>query len=454
MEGYSERARVEFDAALDVLFSVPEGTPDRAAAEHRFEELIRLIHRYDVENLGSGQVVNAPIYVESPLPRILDLSFPVDPGLKTRTLEQVRASKSQLPLTVNDAVLTYINYFTSPRGQRVLLYGLKRAGRYRAMIQRVLDEEGVPQELIHLAQAESAFMPTAVSRKRATGMWQFVQWRGNQYGLTQSKYHDYRLEPERATRAAARHLRDLYDQFGDWYLAMAAYNCGPGCVDRAVQRTGHADFWQLRNRGVLPRETANYVPAILAMAIVCKNLPAYGLAEPDADPELEYDIVAIAAETNLALIADAADRPVADIRELNPYLLRAIAPAGSEVKVPRGSGSLVLAALDGIPAEKRLAWRLHRIENGDTLAGIAKRYSTAANSIVAANDQLDAAFFAAPVAGEMILIPASFKAEPAAKLKPYSRSRSKTHAVRARTSNKRPPVRMASAGSRSRTVSR
>lgn len=454
IEGRADRARGEFDSALSALFNVPEGTPDRAAAERRFEELIRLIHRYDVENLGSGQPVNSPIYVESPLPQILGLSFPVNPGLKTRTLEQVRGSKSQLPLTVNDAVLTYINYFTSTKGQRVLLYGLKRAGRYRPMIQRVLDEEGVPQELIHLAQAESAFMPTAVSRKSATGMWQFVQWRGNQYGLTQSKYYDYRLEPEKATRAAARHLRDLFDQFGDWYLAMAAYNCGPGCVDRAVQRTGYADFWQLRSRGVLPRETANYVPAILAMAIVCKDLSAYGIPEPDPDPELEYDVVTITADTNLALVADAADRPVADIRELNPFLLKGVAPAGSEIKVPKGAGSRVLAALDGIPAANRLAWRLHRIERGDTLAAIAKRYSTAANSIMAANDQLNADFFAAPVAGEMILIPASLRPEPAPRLTSRSGSRSKVQTVRTNSRTRRAAVKIASAGTHSRTVNR
>src|SRR5437764_9724710 len=132
------------------------------------------------------------------------------------------------------------------------------------MIRRIFDQEGVPQELIHLAQAESGFLARAKSRKAAVGMWQFLAWRGREYGLDQTAYSDDRLDPEKATQAAARHLHDLYNEFGDWYLAMAAYNCGPGCVERAVQRTGYADFWELRAHNALPRETQNYVPLILA----------------------------------------------------------------------------------------------------------------------------------------------------------------------------------------------
>ena len=142
------------------------------------------------------------------------------------------------------------------------------------MIQRVLDEEGVPQELIHLAQAESGFIPRAVSRKAAGGMWQFLAWRGQQYGLMQTKYTDDRMDPEMATRAAAHHLHDLYNEFGDWYLAIAAYNCGPGNVEKAVERTGYADFWELRSHGLLPAETTNYVPIILAMTIIEETRPS------------------------------------------------------------------------------------------------------------------------------------------------------------------------------------
>src|SRR5262249_5165255 len=164
-------------------------------------------------------------------------------------------------------------------------------------------EEGIPPELIHLAQAESGFFPRAVSHKAATGMWQFVQFRGRQYGLMQTPYSDDRLDPEKATRSAARHLRDLFEKFGDWYLAIAAYHCGPGCVERAVERTGYADFWELRSRRTIPIETTNYVPIILAMTIMAKNAKEYGLDGVVPDPPLEYDVAGIAPAPHPAPVA-------------------------------------------------------------------------------------------------------------------------------------------------------
>ena len=175
------------------------------------------------------------------------------------------------------------------------LPGFQRAGQYKAMIQRVLAEEGVPQELIYLAQAESGFLPRAVSYAAAGGMWQFIQSRGNQYGLEQTAYSDDRYDPEKATRAAARHLNDLYAEFGDWYLAIGAYNCGPGGIERAIERTGYADFWELRARGALPAETKNYVPIILAMTIMGKNAKEYGLDDVTPESPVEYDTVEMSA---------------------------------------------------------------------------------------------------------------------------------------------------------------
>jgi membrane-bound lytic murein transglycosylase D len=405
-EGKPDEARREFDLALGALLDLPEELPDRALVERKAEELARSIHRYDLESLGAGLSPDEVSFPTSPLAEILDLTFPIDPRLKGRTLAEVQAAQSQLPLVVNDAVLSYINYFTSARGQRTLLNGLKRAGRYREMISRILAEEGVPQEMIHLAQAESGFMPRALSPKAAAGMWQFIRKTGQDYGLQQGAQHDDRLDPERATRAAARHLRDLYNLTGDWYLAMAAYNCGPYCVERAAQRTGYADFWELHRRNAIPRETRNYVPAILAMAIVSRNLSAYGLAELDPESPLKYDTIHVSAATNLGLIADAADVPVTDIRELNPALIKSVAPAGYDVRVPVGQSRTVLAAIEAVPEDKRAAWRLHRVSSGDTLASIAKQYSTAANSILAAN-QVDSSYFEAPEDGELLLIPAA-----------------------------------------------
>jgi membrane-bound lytic murein transglycosylase D len=317
----------------------------------------------------------------------------------------LQATVSQLPLQMTDAVLSYINYFSSERGRRSLVFGLKRAGRYKPLIQRILAEEGVPQELIYLAQAESGFLPRAVSNKAAVGMWQFVQWRGRQYGLNQSAYTDDRLDPEKATRSAARHLRDLYEKFGDWYLAIAGYNCGDGCVERAVQRTGYADFWALRARNAIPKETTNYVPIIVAMTIMHKNAKDYGLEEIVPDEPLTYDTIELDAPTHLALVADIADRPVSEIREMNPSLLSSVAPAGFQLHVPEGAKTSVIAGLGNIPAQRRASWRVHRVGPGDTIESIARRYNMPVNSIASLNNQADAEI------GDVLIIPTASQVE-------------------------------------------
>jgi len=282
-----------------------------------------------------------------------------------------------------------------------MVAGLERSGKYAPMIRRILSEEGIPQELIHLAQAESGFIPRAVSRMRATGMWQFMGWRGKEYGLEQNPYFDDRLDPEKATRAAARHLRDLYEQFGDWYLAVAAYNCGPGNVERAVERSGYADFWELRSRRLIPMETSNYVPIILAMTIMTKNAEKYNLTDIHPEPALEYDVIEMSHPTHLALIADLAETPVSTIQSLNPALLRSIAPADYAVRVPKDRGAAIESVLRTIPGERRASWRIHRVGAGDTLAAIGKMYGEAPNTIAAVN-KLDGE---GTDLGDMLVIP-------------------------------------------------
>ena len=417
----ADGARREFDQAIDLMLEASDNPSDRQLYESRLEEMVDTIHRYDLAGLGSAANLDEPEYQKAPLEDILQMTFPVDPKLKIRVREQVQATVSQLPLTENDAVLGYIHFF-SGRGRGTLLAGLRRAGRYRPLVQRVLDEEGVPQELIHLAQAESGFLPRARSRKAAVGMWQFMAFRGREYGLNQTRYSDDRLDPEKATRSAARHLRDLYQKFGDWYLAIAAYDCGPGVIDRAVERTGYADFFQLRKLGVLPKETTNYVPIILAMTIMSKNATEYGLEGIQTDPPLAYDTIEVNSATHLALISDLTSSTVPEILDLNPSLLRGLAPAGFSLHVPKGSGSYLMAALQMIPVERRASWRMHTVENGETLATIGKRYRTSAFSIAAANNMRSGA----PVVGDRLLIPAAYhEVRPVSY--PFAGKRSRTH---------------------------
>ncbi len=381
-EGDFAGARRAFDRAIDALLSAPETPGVRGAVERKLDELVEAIHRLDLAGLGSADT-DEPGYEKSPLEDIPEMTFRVDPKLKSQILEEVKATASQLPLDVTDPVLSYINYFSSERGRKTLLSGLRRAGRYRSLIQRILDEEGVPQELIFLAQAESGFLPRAVSRKRAVGMWQFISARAAQYGLNRTAYVDDRLDFEKATRAAARHLRDLYQRYGDWYLALGAYNAGPGVIDRAVERTGYADFWEFRRLNVLPRETANYVPIIVAMTIMMKNARQHGLEDVETDPPLEYETVEMDAPASLTLIGDLTEAPLSQLRELNPSLLKNVVPAGA-VRVPKGAG-VKMAALESVPRDKRLYWRAHRVSEGDTLAMIASKYRIAKSSIAAVN---------------------------------------------------------------------
>ncbi|MGA3097380.1 MAG: transglycosylase SLT domain-containing protein [Bryobacteraceae bacterium] len=399
-------SRREFDAAVDLMLEAstenPAGSPVYA---HLLEGMVDEIHRRDLAGMGAS-AVDEDQFEKAPLEDILEMTFPVDPRLKDKVREQVAATVSQLPLSVNDAVLGYINYFSN-RGRRTLINGLERAGRYRPMIQRVLDEEGVPRELIHLAQAESGFIPRAVSRKAAGGMWQFLAWRGQEYGLNRTPYLDERMDPEKATRAAARHLRDLYQEFGDWYLALAAYNCGPVTVEKAVERTGYADFWELRNRGVLPLETTNYVPIILAMTIMDKNAAEYGIQDLQPDPALEYDTVEIAAPTSMTLVSDITEVSLPELAALNPSILKRVAPAGYALHVPKGAGDALIPALESIPPEHREAWRMHRVGPGETLAEIGKRYGVAVNGIVALNNLPSTE----TVEGDRLVIPAALRAE-------------------------------------------
>jgi len=402
-QGKGDEARIEFDRSVQYLASGPVG-PTAPRLQSAYQQIVEEIHRLEVEAADQGNAETEPVFDPSPIDDIARMTFPLEPGLKGKVKEQLQSTVSQLPLEMADPVLGFINYFSSPRGRLSFEYGLKRSGRYAAMIRRILDEEGLPQELIFMAQAESAFLPRAVSVKSATGMWQFMQWRGQEYGLVQTGSTDDRLDPEKATRAAARHLRDLYAQFGDWYLAIAAYNCGPVNVERAIQRTGYADFWELYSRNVLPRETANYLPIIVAMTIMAKNSKDYGLDKLQFDSPLEYDTIKVTAPTHLALLSDLTRRPLQEVREMNPALLKLIAPAGYEVHVAKGSGRTVLAGLESVPAVKRAAWRVHRVASNETAASIARQYRIPEKSIAEANgvESLD------PQAGDFVMIPVSY----------------------------------------------
>ena len=400
-------ARREFDSAITVLLSAPDSLPDHRRVERRLDEMCDLIYRFDVEKLGAGQQDEASVeFDKAPIDEVSHMTFPVDEALAPKLKSELTQTASGIPLELSEPVLSFVHFFSTERGRSILLSGFRRAGRYRPLIERILAEEGVPQELIYLAQAESGFIPRAVSNRQAVGMWQFISGTGSTYDLVRTSVFDERLDPEKATRAAAKYLKDLYIRYGDWYLAMAAYNCGAGAVDRAVERTGYADYWELLKRHALPRETSNYVPIIVAMTIMAKNPKDYGLESIDVDQPLEYDSIQLTASTSLDLIADATLQPVSVIRDMNPSLLRSVVPSGLQVHIPAGSRQAAQAALESVPADYRKAWRLHHVESGDTLEAIAKSYHLPAERIVAVNRSADSL-----AAGDVLLIPAVYHEE-------------------------------------------
>src|SRR5271156_2894786 len=244
-----------------------------------------------------------------------------DAGVRAKAQAEIKSTHSDLPLMMTDQVAGYITYFSN-RGRGNFERAFARSGRYHDMMVSILKQEGVPQDLIYLAQAESGFHPLAVSRVGARGIWQFMASRARGYGLQHSMWVDDRQDPEKSTRAAAHHLKDLYAQFGDWYLAMAAYNSGPGTVQAAVKRTGYADFWELYRRNVLPKEPRNYVPIILAVTIMTKNLSQYGFDDVSMDEPTAFDALTVGYPVDLRLVADCVDATPAQLQELNPSLLR------------------------------------------------------------------------------------------------------------------------------------
>jgi membrane-bound lytic murein transglycosylase D len=387
--GHLEKARREFDRALDLLLLSGEDIRQDERLEKLFDQIVEQVHAFEVAAFREGDGFTEQVPTPAPIDEVAEMEppeAPVDPQLAQQASSVMQTVAHDLPLTLNDHVLSFIRFFQTDRGRAIITRGLEKAGRYREMIARVFREEGLPQDLIYLAQAESAFEPYALSRMGARGLWQFMSYRARQYGLARTWWLDERQDPEKATRAAARHLRDLYAQFGDWYLAVAAYNSGPGAVQRGIERTGYADFWELLRRQVLPRETENYVPIILAVALIAKDPVRYGI-EVSPEPAVRFEPVGVPKPIDLRLVAEMIDVDVDTIRRLNPQLLRMVTPnqPDFQLKLPPGASEKFLAEIATVPEDKWVYWRKHRIEPGQTLGSIAKLYRTKAAAIADVN---------------------------------------------------------------------
>lgn len=373
-QGDMDRSRRAFDDAVDAILTSGVDIRDNSDLQAYYRELIEKIHKHQMQALdgdSTGFAEQAYVPADDELAKLTDSDLAELDSSGNAILD----GTYNLPFTVDQPVYQFISYFTEGRGRSTMENGLRRSGRYRKMAEKIFKEEGVPTDLIWLAQVESVWKPAALSSAAAKGIWQFIPSTGRRFGLDQDYYVDQRSDPEQSTRAAARYLKFLYNYFaGDWLLAMAAYNSGEGNVSKAIARSGYADFWEIHRAGFLPNETRNYVPAILSVIIVSHNQKRYGFNVTPEQP-LTYDLAKLDSQTDLSVVADVCGVSEDTIRDLNPHLRRNLTPPGaSMLRLPTGKKKDFDVAYAAMTPEQRMGRSLQVTDdslaaNGDGPTG-------------------------------------------------------------------------------------
>lgn len=345
-EGRYPSAREYFNLSIDYLFESGVGVRSNPALYAYYVQLVERIRQYDVQmqqtEVGWGQQT----YVPSPL----DLLAQVDATGEEGSDAEIIGDLDFAAAAVTPEVRSFVRYFTGSKGRPTMVSGLRRAGRFFHLTRRIFAEEGVPLDLIWLAQAESGWRNNALSTAAAYGIWQFIPSTGARFGLAQNGLIDERGGIEQPTRAAARYLKWLHGRYGDWLLAMGAYNCGEGNVDRALARSREKDFWSLHRQGLLPQETRNYVPIILSIILIAKHPENYGLEGIKPEPPLVYDSLPLTASVDLRDLATQTGVGVETLRGLNPELLQTVTPVKYTLRVPRGTQASMRTTLVAMQA--------------------------------------------------------------------------------------------------------
>jgi membrane-bound lytic murein transglycosylase D len=348
------QARSAFDRAIDTMLEATQEVHKDPKFRSFYLDLVDRVHKHQLIACQSGENgINYQLYEPSPLDELSKIDLDAEGISKLGNTIDVKGFDFEF--NTHPTVNQFINFFTVGKGRNTMETGLRRSGKYRAMAERIFKEEGVPLDIIWLAQVESVWIPHALSSAAAKGIWQFIPSTGERYGLRQNALVDERISPEKATRAAARYLKFLNNFFaGDWLLAMGAYNCGENGMDRAIGRCGYADFWEVYERNLLPQETRNYVPAILAVMTIAKDPAKYGFnVEPESP--ISYDKVELSAALDLRVASSLINVPFETIRELNPELKRGVTPSeGFTLKIPKGTLGEFEVAFSQLPPENYL----------------------------------------------------------------------------------------------------
>ena len=390
-EGHLVAARDSFDRAVDVILESPGGARSNPQLSAHFDRLIERISGHELTALAQ-----ADGFVEkAPEPASIDslLSIPTfevpTPSAATEkaVADDLQAVVHDIDIPQNSRVLAYVELFTG-RLKGYLEEGLSRGAQYLPMIQDVFRAEGLPLDLAYVPLIESAFKPNALSRAKAKGMWQFMRGTALENGLQHDWYIDERADPEKATRAAAKYLKTLYSMFGDWHLALASYNGGPGRVQRAIKRSGRPDFWKLSATSrYLPRETRDYVPLILAAIVIARNPAQYEMeVAPFEAPA--FETVTVSGAVDIRRVAEWAGAPVQDIQDLNPELRRWTTPIREseyELKVPVGAAVVINTRLSEQSPTDRAPLSHYTVKKGETLLSISKKLGVSRSDLAEAN---------------------------------------------------------------------
>jgi membrane-bound lytic murein transglycosylase D len=384
--GDIDEARNEFDRAIEALASFPGGAladPRVAESYRRTLDTVQL-REVELAATASEEAAAEPAAIDA-VAALPVSDAPASAATMAQAVAAVESETLDLPVELNDAVLSCIGLYEG-RLRDWFQEALSRGQKYLPEIRRVFAEEGIPRDLAYVALVESAFKTNAYSRAKAKGVFQFISATGKRYGLAQDWWVDERSDPDKATRAAARYLKDLHGLFGDWNLALAGYNAGEGKVLRGMARYRKTDYWELRKTRALRPETKNYVPLIHAAIVVAKSPERYGfVVTKDARPEWEQ--VAVKGAYDLRVVADCVGEPVETLRVLNPELRRLATPADRsyDLRVPPGRGETLRQCLAELPADKKVAYRKHVVRRGQTLASIARANGVSAQAIAEAN---------------------------------------------------------------------
>ena len=442
-EGHLEMAKAEFNKSLEVLLESRFGARTVPRIREHFDRLVERISAYELTALAQGDGFTEKRYEPATIDDLLTISTfeqpPATPETKRAVSDDLQETPHDIDIPLNGRVLQYVQLF-SGRLKSYLEDGLSRGVQYLPMIQEVFRAEGLPLDLAYVPLIESAFKPSALSKAKAKGIWQFMRGTALENGLQHDWYIDERADPEKATRAAAKYLTTLHNMFGDWHLALASYNGGPGRVQRAVKRSKRTDFWQLSaSSRYLPRETRDYVPLILAAIVIARSPAQYGLAI--VEPELpQTERVTVYGPIDLRKVAEWAGVPAEVIQDLNPELRRWTTPVRATdytLTVPQGTGARILAAMGTAEPEDLVSFNRYTVKKGETIQTIAKKLKVSRTDLAEANylstkARLDA--------GQQLIIPRAPTTMLAARTDtpaPVAESRS-VDAVAA--SNVRPPV--------------